>query len=92
VSVREEPHLAVPNSAAISSRPISSKSLGTAISPFMKQGDPQEIPWPRWDHARKGLPALAMMKDSPRATRATSRESCVFASWMFTVVIAAIVD
>lgn len=34
-----------------------------------------------------GRPAFAIVMDSPASTRATSRDKCVFASWMFTIVM-----
>src|SRR5690606_39050673 len=83
-------HAGMPNSAAISSSPMRSKSSGTDKAPCRNpsrwtspaSGAPMRITF------TIGLPALAMTTVSPAAARSTRRERWVLASWMLTVDMA----
>src|SRR5262249_36798049 len=85
--VDQQVHLSPRKVRSMVSCPMRSKSSGTAISPARKPRRRGAIP--SRDESgttlTSGLPALAMMKLSPRAARSTRRDRWVLASCMLTL-------
>jgi len=80
MSIEQELHSSTPNMAAISVSNMRSKSSGTSISPFKKPSRFGFFGESRAETFTSGLPAFAMMKDSPFAARSTTFDSWV-SSW-----------
>jgi hypothetical protein len=79
--VEQQRHLPVPNSFAISERPMRLKSSGTVNSPLRKPSRRGDFGASSATTFTSGLPALAITNGSPLTARSTSFESWVFASW-----------
>src|SRR5215471_10408296 len=82
VGIEQQLHAPPPNILSISSRPIWSKSSGTEICPAIKPSRRicASVGTLRAVTFTRGLPALAIMNDSPFDASSTSFDSWVLAS------------